>query len=261
MERRRVLWKLVSGLGFARRRAKHCMDAGPRLELVIESLQVALELVIEAAEKQGADQPEFFRGGGLALLVGLADGGKQTEPVQGRPSPKAAQEAPPMASTPTPAATMQIAQLPMPSPSVPPPSFEKPMSDVPKECVEATAGTSRATLASSSSAWMGNGLGQTMSPAEAAQSSSSAPASDDHPPVRPPPGPGKACRSRRQRDQAWREAMRSDGAVQVQREGNHAGVPPISPRSVRRGEDLPVSSWQEQWLALMSMQGEGGESQ
>ena len=124
------------------------------------------------------------------------------------------------------------------------------VSDTPRELQ-----MQRATLASSSSARVGNGLGQAMSPAEAALSSSSAPASDVHPPVRPPPGPGKACRSRRQRNQAWRVAMRADGVVQVQREGNHAGVPLVSPRSLHRGVVIPESSWLEQWAAR---QGDGG---
>ena len=63
-----VATNLVRSVGFAMRKSKKDLQPGPRRDLVVESLAVALSLLAEMADPT----PELVKLGGLDLLVQLA---------------------------------------------------------------------------------------------------------------------------------------------------------------------------------------------
>ena len=60
--------RLAGNVGFALRRTRRCLPAGPRKDLIVESLAVALSLLAELADTT----PTFVASGGLDKLVCLA---------------------------------------------------------------------------------------------------------------------------------------------------------------------------------------------
>ena len=60
--------RLVGSLGFAPRRSRRCLQAGPRKDLIVESIAVALSLLAEIVDTK----PEFVEQGGMEKLRRLA---------------------------------------------------------------------------------------------------------------------------------------------------------------------------------------------
>ena len=60
--------KLAGGVGYALRRSRRVLRDGPRKDLIMESLAVAVSLLAELADTT----PEFVHTGGLAKLTALA---------------------------------------------------------------------------------------------------------------------------------------------------------------------------------------------
>ena len=64
-----VLCKVVSSLGYAKRRLRKMLPPGPRRDVIVEHLFVAMELLHEVVEPE---VPEFVRHGGLLKLAQVA---------------------------------------------------------------------------------------------------------------------------------------------------------------------------------------------